>query len=143
MFVLASSTSGGARSGVAATLGISTGALTHATMAALGISALIAASPLAFDILRIAGAIYLLWIGATALREFARGLRTSSGSRVAAAGEASVWNAYRRGLLTNVLNPKVGVFYVAFLPQFTNLEWGSVPLQIVLLGLVHNLIGTV
>jgi len=63
MFVLASSTSGGARSGVAATFGISCGALVHATLAALGVSAVIAASPVAFDALRIAGALYLLWIG--------------------------------------------------------------------------------
>ncbi len=138
MFVLASSASGGARSGVAATFGISSGALVHATLAALGISALIAASPLAFDALRIGGALYLLWIGLLALRDFAR----STAAPAPAPGEQASWAAYRRGLLTNVLNPKVGVFYVAFLPQFANPDLGHVPLQIFLLGLAHNLIGT-
>ena len=142
MFVLASSASGGARSGVAATAGISSGSLVHATLAALGVSALIAASPLAFDALRIAGALYLLCIGAMALRAFARGLGGGAVGSPAASGERTSWAAYRRGLLTNVLNPKVGVFYVAFLPQFANPDLGHVPLQIFLLGLTHNLIGT-
>jgi threonine/homoserine/homoserine lactone efflux protein len=142
MFVLATSTSGGARAGVAATLGISTGSLVHATLAALGVSALIAASPEAFDALRIAGALYLLWIGAQALHAFIAGLRNPTALPAANGGETSAWSAYRRGLLTNVLNPKVGVFYVAFLPQFANPELGHVPLQIFLLGAIHNVIGT-
>ena len=142
MFVLASSASGGSRSGVAATFGISSGGLVHATLAALGISALIAASPVAFDALRIGGALYLLWIGAKALRDFVNGLRATDAT-LAASGEASFWIAYRRGFMTNVLNPKVGIFYVAFLPQFANPELGHIPLQIFLLGLTHNIIGSV
>jgi threonine/homoserine/homoserine lactone efflux protein len=124
MFVLASSASGGTRAGIAATLGIAAGCLAHATMAALGISALIAASPAAFDALRIAGALYLLWIGIDALRAFHEGIR---GGRMlsAAAGETASWDAFRRGALTNILNPKVGIFYVAFLPQFTDPSLGQ------------------
>lgn len=141
MFVLASSASGGARSGIAATLGISSGVLIHASFAALGISALIATSPLAFDVLRFGGAIYLLWIGAKAIRDFLRGLGASVEVAVPT-GERSSWAAFRRGLLTNILNPKVSVFYVAFLPQFANPELGHVPLQILLLGLTHDAIGT-
>jgi threonine/homoserine/homoserine lactone efflux protein len=142
MFVLASSASGGARAGLAATLGIAAGCLAHATMAALGISALIAASPAAFDALRIAGALYLLWIGIGALRAFYRGLRDCR-VLAPAAGESASLDAFRRGALTNVLNPKVGIFYVAFLPQFTNPSLGSVPLQIAILALIHILIGIV
>lgn len=140
MFVLASSASGGARAGLAATLGIAAGCLAHATMAALGISALIAASPAAFEALRIAGALYLLWIGIGALRAAYKGFR-EEGQRPETAGETASWDAFRRGALTNVLNPKVGIFYVAFLPQFTNASLGSVPLQIVVLATIHILIG--
>jgi threonine/homoserine/homoserine lactone efflux protein len=143
MFVLASSASGGARSGVAATLGIASGALVHATLAALGVSALIAASPVAFDVLRICGAVYLLWIGGKALVSFVQGLRAGDASSASGSGERDFWSAYRRGLTTNILNPKVGIFYVAFLPQFANPELGHVPLQIFLLGLIHNLIGVI
>jgi threonine/homoserine/homoserine lactone efflux protein len=142
MFVLASSASGGSRSGVAATMGITTGGFVHTTFAALGISALIAASPTAFDVLRIAGAIYLLWLGLKALTAFWQGLRNGAALKPAE-GERSFWSAYRRGFVSNVLNPKVGVFYVAFLPQFTNPDLGNIPLQIFLLGLVPNLMGIV
>lgn len=142
MFVLASSAGGGARSGVAATIGITTGGLVHTTFAALGISALIAASPTAFDVLRIAGAVYLLWLGLKALVAFWEGLRNGA-ELPQFDGERSFWSAYRRGFMSNVLNPKVGIFYVAFLPQFTNPELGNVPLQIFLLGLVPNLMGIV
>jgi len=141
MFVLASSASGGARSGIAATFGIASGCLVHAALAALGVSAVIAASPVAFDLLRTGGALYLLWIGMLALRDFWRGLNHVSPSP--AAGEQSSWAAFRRGLTTNILNPKVSVFYVAFLPQFANPELGHVPVQILLLALVHTAIGLI
>lgn len=140
MFVIASSSSGGARTGIAATFGIATGALAHATLAALGVSALIAASPPAFDALRIAGALYLLWIGTQALSNALNG-KADLPQRVT--GEGLWLAAYRRGLLTNLLNPKVGIFYVAFLPQFANPDLGHVSLQIFLLGAIHNVISVV
>jgi threonine/homoserine/homoserine lactone efflux protein len=143
MFVLASSASGGPRAGVAATFGISTGLMGHATLAALGISALIAASPTAFEVLRLAGAFYLLWIGMGALRASIAALEATADAPPQVSGEAVSSAAYRRGLVTNLLNPKVAVFYVAFLPQFTSAALGYVPLQIVLLALIHALIGIV
>jgi threonine/homoserine/homoserine lactone efflux protein len=139
MFVVASSASGGARAGVAATLGTASGSFMHASFAALGISALIAASPIAFDVLRLAGAVYLLWLGVQALRNVMR----AAAETTAASGEKTMRASYRRGLITNLFNPKVAVFYVAFLPQFTNATLGHVPLQIFLLGLIHNIIGTI
>lgn len=141
MFVLASSAAGGQRAGVAATLGIATGGLVHAALAALGVSALVAASPQAFDALRIAGALYLAWMGFVALRAFAGGLRGKTAPPLGS-GEHASWAAYKRGLLTNLLNPKVAVFYIAFLPQFASPGLGHVPLQMFVLGAVHNLIGT-
>jgi threonine/homoserine/homoserine lactone efflux protein len=141
MFVLASSASGGARNGVAASLGTASGSILHATAAALGISALIAASPVAFEVLRLGGALYLAWIGAQALYRLWRGLRAEAGAPRVSPVSASA--AYRRGFVTNVLNPKVAIFYVAFLPQFADVSLGHVPLQIFLLGCIHNAIGTV
>lgn len=143
MFVLASSASGGPRAGIAATFGISSGLLGHALMAALGVSALIAASSAAFDVLRIAGAVYLVWIGFGALRACVAGLRHGGTTRQQASGEAVAWSAYRRGFVTNALNPKVAVFYVAFLPQFTDPALGQVHAQILLLAAIHAAIGIV
>jgi threonine/homoserine/homoserine lactone efflux protein len=140
MFVLASSASSGSRNGIAATLGISSGGVVHASAAALGISALIAASPIAFDALRFGGALYLAWIGAQALYKVWRGSRDETS--VTRAAPVSVSAAYRRGFMTNVLNPKVAIFYVAFLPQFADVSLGHVPVQIFLLGCVHNVIGS-
>ena len=140
MFVLASSTTGGTRAGIAATLGIAAGCLGHATMAAIGISALIAASPAAFDTLRVVGALYLIWIGVGALRTAYNSLRHGA-PLTTTNGEDASWSAFRRGAVTNVLNPKVGLFYIAFLPQFTNASLGSIPLQIVTLASIHILLG--
>jgi len=141
LFVLASSTASGPRNGIAATLGISSGSIVHASAAALGISALIAASPLAFEILRFGGALYLAWIGVQALLKLWRGLSESASA--AADVAVSTTASYRRGFVTNVLNPKVAIFYVAFLPQFADVSLGHVPAQIFLLGCAHNIIGTV
>lgn len=140
MFVLASSASGGTKAGVAATLGIGAGGLVHAALAAVGISALIATSPMAFDALRIAGAVYLIWIGVKALRSAFASHDNTPGP---AQGEGTAVASFRRGLATNLMNPKVVVFYVAFLPQFASPALGNVPMQIFLLGAIHNAIGVV
>lgn len=139
MFVLASAASGGPRNGVAATLGISAGLFVHASAAALGISALIAASPLAFDVLRFGGAVYLAWIGGRTLHRLWLG--RGDGGNIAPILQVSAAASFRRGFVTNVLNPKVAIFYVAFLPQFADPSLGHVPLQIFILGALHNLTG--
>jgi threonine/homoserine/homoserine lactone efflux protein len=108
--------------------------------AAIGVSALLTASQLAYDVLRYAGAVYLVWFG---VRLLLRALRPGPGDAPAqeAAG-GSVWRAARTGLATNLLNPKVGVFYVALLPQF--LPAGSDPLLVgLLLAGVHALLSVV
>ncbi len=138
MFVLASSASGGARNGLAATFGICSGLMVHASAAALGISALIAASPVAFEILRFGGALYLGWMGAFTLYRLWRGLRNVEPEPVAA---VSTGVSYQRGFVTNVLNPKVAIFYVAFLPQFADLSLGHVAVQIFVLAAVHATLG--
>ena len=137
-FVLGASLGDGTRGGLLASAGILTGLLVHVGFAVLGVSVLIATSPLAFDVLRLIGGGYLLWLGASALRRAWR-----DGGAVAAAttpGRGSR-RLYWQGTATNILNPKVAVFYVAFLPQFVAPELGGVALQLLVLGLTHWLMG--
>ena len=111
----------GVRGGLAAALGIGLGCIVHALAAAFGLAALLAASAAAFDVLKLAGATYLLWLGAGLLR---RAIRAAPGASSAAQPDALVSVAaplgaiLRQGLLTNVLNPKVAIFFLALLPQF-------------------------
>jgi threonine/homoserine/homoserine lactone efflux protein len=137
MFVLGASLGGGARGGLLAAAGIMTGLLVHLALAVVGVSALIAASPLAFDMLRWAGAAYLVWIGVPLL---VRAVRERSDTP-ASAPEPIAARLYWQGLATDLLNPKIVVFYVAFLPQFVAPGLGHAPLQLLLLGMSHWLMG--
>src|SRR5271166_6303908 len=109
-FVLAQSASRGRRAGMAASLGIGVGTLFHMTLAAFGLAALFAAWPIAFDIVRYLGGAYLLWIAWGMLRHPPMIGEMNAGS--------SVGTVFRQGVLTNVMNPKVAMFFIAFLPQF-------------------------
>ncbi|RME18360.1 MAG: LysE family translocator [Alphaproteobacteria bacterium] len=125
MFASASGLAGGPRRGVAAALGVSLGSLLHGALAAFGLAALLAAWPSALAVVKAVGAGYLLYLarktwGAPSLAE---------GKGARGTGQA-VW----RGFVTNALNPKVALFVVAFLPQFTSPESGPVSLQILLLA---------
>ena len=103
--------------------------------AAVGVSALLTASQVAYDVLRFVGAAYLVWFGLRLLVRAVRGHRRRR--RRTAPSQSSPWRAARQGLATNLLNPKVGVFYVALLPQF--LPPGSNPLAVgLLLAGVHG-----
>jgi len=137
MFVLGAGLGGGARGGLLASAGVMTGLLVHLSLALVGVSALIAASPLAFDALRWAGAAYLLWIGAPLVVRAWRDRHVPVASEPTPASTRLYW----QGLTTNILNPKVAIFYVAFLPQFVAPERGAAPLQLLLLGLSHWLMG--
>lgn len=130
MFITASGAQGGPRAGVAAGLGVSTGSLVHVGLAAAGVAALIASNPALFDLLRWAGAAYLLWLAVQAWR---------AGPPEMTGGATNAWRAFRRGALTNILNPKVAVFVLAFLPQFVRPEAGSATAQIAVLGLLFSL----
>jgi threonine/homoserine/homoserine lactone efflux protein len=102
---------------MAATGGVAVGVFTRAVAAATGVAALVAASTLAFTIIKIAGAAYLLYLGAKAIRSAVRG---DGGRPETGHGRAgrSRWSAFREGLLCNVLNPKAAMFFVALMPQF-------------------------
>jgi threonine/homoserine/homoserine lactone efflux protein len=131
-FVLAQSASRGTRAGIAAALGIGTGTIFHMTLAAFGLAALFAAWPLAFDIVRYVGAAYLVWIAFGMLRHPPHLNALDARARA----------AFRQGVLTNVLNPKVAMFFIAFLPQFVSKTGGPAWLQILLLGIAFDISGT-
>lgn len=130
IFVLTQSISQGKVAGIATASGLCTGVLVHTTAAALGVSAIVYQSALAFTVLKYVGAAYLLYLAWQALRE---------GNSILSSGPAQISDAralYKKGIFMNVLNPKVALFFLAFLPQFVNLEAGSVPTQMILLGIV-------
>jgi threonine/homoserine/homoserine lactone efflux protein len=136
LYVAARSTSEGRRSGILSAFAIATGTLVHIASVALGLTALLAAVPVAYELLRLAGAVYLIYLGIRALLQ--RGLVNGSG----APSPASSWAVFRQGVLTNVFNPKVALFFLAFLPQFVDPARGPVVTQIVFLGLLFNTSGT-
>lgn len=127
--VLSLGLSRGRRAASGFAFGCAAGCLFHTLLAAIGVSALIAASPTAFTALKLIGAAYLLYLAWQALR-------SSGGVRLAAAGddaERRFWPYVGRGLISNAINPKVGLFFLAFLPQFINRD-AHAGAQIVLLG---------
>ncbi|HEX2527766.1 MAG TPA: LysE family translocator [Geminicoccus sp.] len=145
MFVAANSLSGGLRSGLVACLGILVGNVGHSLLAAVGVSALIATSPAAFEVLRWAGALYLAWIGLQALKAAWRQWHEDAGEAVRPVRRTrpQAWTVFSRAMLTNLANPKVIMFFVAFLPQFVSPERGSIAVQTFTLGMTLNLIGIV
>lgn len=135
LFATASGLQGGPRAGVLAGLGVGMGAFWHVGLSVLGLSAMIAAHPEALAAIKYAGAAYLLYIAWKAWRDH--------GNPDAGGLAATGWTAFRKGALTNVLNPKPILFMLAFLPQFVNPEIGPVWQQILLLGGTFGVTGTV
>lgn len=129
----------GRRRAAAAALGISAGVLIWGLAAAIGVSALLTASELAYTILRYAGAAYMVWLGVGMLR---RALRPQPDAKPDAAPGTplSPWAYFRQGLLVNLLNPKIGAFYIALLPQFMPQDTPPAVAG-VLLAAVHNVEG--
>jgi threonine/homoserine/homoserine lactone efflux protein len=109
---------GGARAGVAAALGINAGCVVHALAAAFGLAALLALHPQAFQLIQWAGAGYLVWLGVGMLRQALQRGGLAVAVQPGTSERKPWWADFRTGLLTNVLNPKVALFFLAFLPQF-------------------------
>lgn len=116
-FILGRSLSGGRGAGIAAALGVSAGTVVHTVLAALGLSALLATSPNAFMAVKLAGAAYLIYIGIRALMSRSGGIPGDTPEGVRDSTRAN-WAAFRQGMWTNLLNPKVALFFLALLPQF-------------------------
>lgn len=139
LFVLSRTLSGGRRVGVASACGVCSGALVHVAAAALGISAILATSAVAFAVVKYVGAAYLLYLGVQALRSAGAGtqLNLKTGPRTTA------WQAYRQGILVDILNPKAAIFFMAFLPQFVRPDQGAVALQLLVLGVLVVLVAII
>ena len=135
--VLRTATVEGARRAFAASLGIVLGCLAWGAIVAGGLGALLAASELAYTILKYAGAAYLAWLGVRLIlsERVDPGVAATEDAR-----DGGAWLWFRRGLFTNLLNPKVGVFYVSFLPQFVPPE-SEIAATTLLLAAIHALLG--
>jgi threonine/homoserine/homoserine lactone efflux protein len=133
VYVLTRGIAQGRKAGLAAAAGFSTGCIFHTLLAALGIAAIIRSSPLAFDLVRYAGAAYLVWIGIQAIRH------ASAFSLAAASDERALLTIFRQSVIGNALNPKVTLFFLSFLPQFVDTGAGHVGWQMAFLGVVFML----
>lgn len=142
--VLRSATSHGRRHGFATALGINTGTLVWGAGAAVGISALLTASTAAYTTVRVVGALYMVWLGTRLLLRAIRDRRESAGpladERGDNARDPGLLESWSRGLMTNLLNPKIGAFYVAVLPQFIPAHTSHLAVGL-LLALVHDIEG--
>jgi len=140
LYVISRTLEQGKRAGIASALGIGAGTLVHTLVTAIGLSAILLSIPIAYQIIRYAGAAYLVFLGLRTLTHL-RG-RNESESVADTSNHMSLKSVFRQGVTTNVLNPKVALFFLAFLPQFVDSSKGLVALQIVLLGLLFDSSGT-
>ena len=138
--IVARSASGGVRAGGAAALGVGAGIFVHITAAALGISALIMASATAFEIVRIVGGIYLVYMGARMIWGTFNGIKAAE--LPVKESRMTLRATFGQGFLTNVLNPKVALFFLAFLPQFIDADAPSRVLAFFTLGIIVVITGT-
>jgi len=129
-FFLARTLAGGRSEGIAAFLGASTGSLVHTVLAAVGLSALLAASASAFFLLKVVGATYLLWLAIDAIRNGSTLRLAPTGGR-----KESFWATYSMGIGINLTNPKIVLFFVTFLPQFVQTTDVDAPGKLLFLGL--------
>jgi threonine/homoserine/homoserine lactone efflux protein len=135
LYIVTRSVSQGRTAGLISVLGIHTGSIVHVAAAALGISALLAASATAFTIVKYVGVAYLLWLGIRKL------MQKGGGEEIVELKVQSKRRLFWEGFVVNVLNPKTAIFFLAFLPQFTDPAVGPVGPQILVFGLVWLLLG--
>ncbi len=138
LMVLSVGMSKGRRAGIVFGLGCALGCLSHTVLAVIGVGAILAASPMAFTALKWAGGAYLIWLGIQALRH-AGAVRIDGGRNTNNQVPAeSLHRTFSKGLVANVINPKVVLFFLSFLPQFVDVSRGSMELQLGLLGLLFT-----
>jgi threonine/homoserine/homoserine lactone efflux protein len=140
LYIVGRSSTQGWRTGAVAALGISAGTLVHICAAALGLSAILAASATAFTAVKFIGAAYLLYVGMTLLRSASA---TESSTVTVVPRTAALRGIFLQGFLTNVLNPKVALFFLAFLPQFVAADATSKPAAFLVLGAIFDVNGTI
>jgi threonine/homoserine/homoserine lactone efflux protein len=138
LLIMTRSATQGWRAGSAAALGIGTGTMVHVLAAALGLSAVLSTSAAAFTVVKWVGAAYIVYMGIGMLRAKLRGEEVAEAPAV----QPLAWRKiYLQGLLTNVLNPKVALFFLAFVPQFIHTDSSNKPLAFIILGAVFNFNG--
>lgn len=134
--ILTNAVTRGTRAGVAVCAGIACAALVHVAASSLGLTAFLAAVPTAFVAVKVAGATYLVWLGWQMLRR-------PSAVDMASAGHAGRWRSpFAQGAISNLLNPKIAIFFLAILPQFVDPSRGQPGLQVALLGMTSIVSGT-
>jgi threonine/homoserine/homoserine lactone efflux protein len=138
LYIFARSVEQGRLAGFISIVGIHTATLVHVAAAALGLSAILASSALAFSLIKYAGAAYLIWIGLKKI--FGRSEAPDPNVVLPAHGYARL---FRDGFIVNLLNPKTALFFLAFLPQFVEVDHGHVAMQIAVLGLIFTSLGII
>ena len=138
IFVLTQSALYGKRPGIIITLGLCTGLIAHTTAVALGVAAIFLVSASAFTVLKLIGACYLLYLAWQAWKASASSLDNSLGTTLPSAGAL-----YRRGIIMNLSNPKIAIFFLAFLPQFADPAIGNMTFQLFILGAVFILVSLI
>jgi threonine/homoserine/homoserine lactone efflux protein len=134
---IARSISGGKEAGIVTAVGLNVGTIIHALAAALGLSAVLATSAVAFAVVKYIGAAYLIYLGIQAF------LSKEQEAAQAASPEANLRQTFTKAVVTGLLNPKVALFFLAFLPQFVDLQRGSAFLQFIILGIILAIIDMV
>lgn len=137
LYIMARSSGQGTKAGVVSALGIGAGCVVHILAAVAGLSAVLAQSATAFQIIKYVGAAYLVYLGIKSILAKRKALRVDKNIR-----QLSYGKIFRQGMLTNVLNPKVALFFLAFLPQFVNIHKGNTAAQILFLGTWFDVVGT-
>ena len=135
LYVAARGAGEGRPAGIVSALGIGVGTLVHIALVAAGLAAVLSAVPVAYLAIRLGGAAYLIYLGV-------RSLLARPATATAPLAPASLGTIFRQGVITNVLNPKVALFFLAFLPQFVDASRGNPVLQIIALGLLFDTTGT-
>ncbi len=134
LYIITRSVDQGRRAGLVSVLGIQTGTMFHVFGAALGLSAILLSSALAFDIVKYLGAAYLIYLGVRKL------LSPEHNPTLTQNAPPNLRRAFSQGIVVNILNPKTALFFFAFLPQFVDVSRGSVPLQMILLGATFTIL---
>lgn len=137
LYVIARSVGQGRAAGIFSSLGIAAGCVVHTLLVACGLAGLLATVPVAYAVIKYAGAAYLIFLG---VRTIADRQRVKFDRPITNAGLGAI---FFQGVLTNVLNPKVALFFLAFLPQFVDQAKGHVALQVITLGVLFNTLGTI
>ena len=140
LYVISRSLEQGRRAGMVSALGIGAGTLVHTFVAAIWLSAILLSLPMAFDFIKYAGAVYLVYLGVRML--LARSDSKASANSSALTSSHSLRSVFRQGVTTNVLNPKVALFFLAFLPQFIDRSKGALAPQMIFLRLLFDTSGT-